>query len=228
MQPTDKPHYEGHRKRLKARFIEGGAENLPDYELLELLLFSAIPRRDVKPLAKSLIAHFGGLDGLFSAQIDDLRNFTGLPESAAILIKTTTEISRRIIKSDIIGKPVLTSWQRLLDYCHATMANAKNEQFRVLYVNRKNVLIADEVHREGTVDQAAVYPREIIKKALDLGATALILVHNHPSGDPAPSEADLYLTNEIIAACTPLGITVHDHLIIAKNGHLSFKSTGLI
>lgn len=228
MTDNQTPHYEGHRARLKARFVEGDGKTLPDYELLELLLFSGIPRRDTKPLAKALIARFGGLDGVFTAGYDDLKSFSGMTESAAILIMATAQVATRIIKADVMDKPILTSWQRLLDYLHATMANAKIEQFRVLYLNRKNVLIHDEIHREGTVDQSAVYPREIIKKALDLGATAIILIHNHPSGDPSPSEADLYLTNEVIDACRPLGIAVHDHIIVAKSGHLSFKSAGLI
>lgn len=221
-------HYEGHRARLKGRFIDSGPAALADYELLEVLLFAGIPRRDVKPLAKALIKHCDGLENVFAADVQTLRDFPGMTESAAIILKSVEAAAHRLAKSQVIGQPVLNSWQRLLDYCHTVMAREKIEQFRVLYVNRKNVLIADEVHQKGTVDQSAVYPREIIKSALDHGATALILVHNHPSGDPEPSDADITLTLEIIRAAEPLGIVVHDHLIMAKKGHVSFKNLGLI
>lgn len=229
--PTDaaaKPHYEGHRARLKARFADAGPDALADYELLELLLFMAIPRRDVKPLAKSLLARFGGIENVFAAPIDDLAALEGMTESAAIALKSVQAVANRMMQASIIKQPVLSSWQRLLDYCHAVMAREKVEQFRVLYLNRKNILVADEVHQTGTVDQSAVFPREIVGRALAHGATAIILVHNHPSGDPTPSEADITLTFDIVRAMEPLGITVHDHLIIAKTGHTSFKKTGLL
>jgi len=227
-QEKEKPHYEGHRARLKARFIDAGAASLADYELLELLLFMAIPRRDVKPLAKDLLKHFGDLGAVFAASIDDLTEVDGMSESAAVALKTVEAAALRLAKTAVDKKPVFSSWARLLDYCHTAMAREKVEQFRVLYLNRKNALIADEVHQQGTVDQSAVFPREIVKRALAHGATAIILVHNHPSGDPTPSEADIVLTNEIMQTMGPLGIVVHDHLIIAKSGHTSFKKQGLL
>ena len=221
-------HYEGHRARLKGRFIDSGAEALADYELLEVLLFAGIPRRDVKPLAKDLIARFQGFENVFAASVEELRSVPGMTESAAIILKSVEAASKRLAQTSVLGQTVLSSWKRLIDYCHTAMSREKIEQFRVLYVNKKNVLIADEVHQTGTVDQSVVYPREIIKRALDLSATAMILVHNHPSGDPEPSDADITLTLEIIRAAEPLGIVVHDHLIIAKRGHTSFKKLGLI
>lgn len=221
-------HHEGHRARLKSRFTDVGPQALADYELLELLLFMAIPRRDVKPLAKSLLARFGDMGAVFAASLENLQEVEGMTEGAAIAIKTVDAAAARIAKSTIENQPILNSWQRLLDYCHTTMAREKVEQFRVLYLNRKNRLEADEVHQTGTVDSSAVFPREIVKRALAHGATAIILVHNHPSGDPTPSEADIILTNEIVRAMDPLGIVVHDHLIIARTGHTSFKKQGLL
>lgn len=221
-------HHEGHRQRLKNRFTQAGPDALADYELLELLLFMAIPRRDVKPLAKLLIARFGGLDEVFSAPIEELTDVEGMNESAAIALKSVEAAAARFSKITAFKQPVLSSWQRLIDYCHTAMAREKIEQFRVLYLNRKNMLLADEVHQRGTVDQSAVFPREIVKRALALGATALIIVHNHPSGDPTPSDADITLTFEIKRALEPLDITLHDHLIIAKSGTTSFKKQGLL
>jgi len=221
-------HYEGHRARLKGRFVDSGPEALADYELLEVLLFAGIPRRDVKPLAKDLIARFNGFENVFAADVKSLIAIPGMTESAAIILKSVEAASKRLAQTGVLGQTVLTSWKRLIDYCHTAMAREKIEQFRVLYLNKKNVLIDDHVHQTGTVDQSVVYPREIIKRALDVGATALILVHNHPSGDPEPSDADVILTNEIIRAADPMGIVVHDHLIIAKKGHASFKNLGLL
>jgi DNA repair protein RadC len=225
---VEKPHYEGHRARLKSRFIDAGPQALADYELLELLLFMAIPRRDVKPLAKDLLKKFGSIDNVFAADIGALQSIDGVSEGAAIALKSVEACARRMARTAVIEKPVLTSWQKLIDYCHTVMAREKIEQFRVLYLNRKNILIADEVHQTGTVDQSAVFPREIVKSALAHGATAVILVHNHPSGDPTPSDADITLTHDIIRTMEPLDITVHDHLIIAKTGHTSFRKSGLI
>ncbi|HEY8964638.1 MAG TPA: DNA repair protein RadC [Alphaproteobacteria bacterium] len=226
-QASEQPHYTGHRQRLKGRFVDAGPDTLADYELLEVLLFAGIPRRDVKPLAKDLIKRFT-FEGVFAADVTELQSVPGMTESAAIILKSVEAVSKRLAKKSVLGQTVLSSWQRLLDYCHTAMAREKREHFRVLYMNKRNVLMADEVHQVGTVDQSAVYPREIIKRALDLGATALILAHNHPSGDPAPSDADIELTESIIRAGDPLGIVVHDHLIIAKTGHVSFKNLGLI
>lgn len=226
--PKEALHHEGHRARLKGRFIDAGPQALADYELLELLLFMAIPRRDVKPLAKDLLKKFGTIDMVFAASIEDMQSVDGITESAAIALKSVEAAAKRMMQAGVMKQPVLSSWSRLIDYCHAVMAREKVEQFRVLYLNKKNLLIADEVHQTGTVDQSAVFPREIVKQALAHGATAIILVHNHPSGDPSPSDADLTLTHEIIRAMTPLGIVVHDHIIIAKTGHTSFKKTGLL
>lgn len=221
-------HHEGHRARLKKRFADIGPDALSDYELVEMLLFLAIPRRDVKPLAKQLIKHFGGIENVFAASPEDLRKIAGMTDGAALALKSVEAAAKRFAKASVIKQPILSSWNRLIDYCHTVMAREKTEQFRVLYVNRKNILIADEVHQTGTVDQSAVFPREILKRALAHGATAIILVHNHPSGDPTPSDADVTLTHELIRACEPLNIVVHDHLIVASTGYTSFKKQGLI
>lgn len=227
MKADAKPHHAGHRSRLKSRFT-AAPDSLADYELLELLLFMAIPRRDVKPLAKALLKHFGGIENVFAASVDDLQAVDGMTGSAAVALKSVDAAAKRLLKTTAVKAPVLSSWSRLIDYCTAAMAREKIEQFRVLYLNRKNMVLADEVHQHGTVDQSAVYPREIVARALGVGATAVILVHNHPSGDPDPSDADITLTHELIRAFDPLGIVVHDHLIIAKTGHTSFKKLGLI
>jgi DNA repair protein RadC len=221
-------HHTGHRDRLRQRFIGAGPESVADYELLEMLLFSAIPRRDVKPLAKQLLSAFGGLSGVMGAELSELQKVKGLSENSAALIKVVHALAQRMLIGEVKKKPLLGSWQKLIDYCTVAMAREKREQFRVLFLNRKNELIADEVQQTGTVDHAPVYPREIVKRALELGATALILVHNHPSGDPTPSDSDLSMTEEIIRAAAALDILVHDHLIIARGGHTSFKSMGLL
>lgn len=225
--PEEKPHYTGHRDRLRERFL-ASPDSLPDYELLELLLFMAIPRRDVKPIAKTLIARFGNLAGVMHASRSELEGVAGISENTAVTIKTIQAAGLRLLKQDILKKPVLNSWQRLLDYLHAAMAHEKKEHFRLLFLNKKNELIVDEVQQSGTVDHTPAYPREIIKRALELGATALILVHNHPSGDSNPSQADIDMTRQILAAAAPFGIIIHDHLIISRNGHTSFKSLGII
>jgi DNA repair protein RadC len=222
------PHHAGHRDRLRERFLKSGAGSLQDYELLELILFSAIPRKDVKPLAKDLLSAFGGLSGVMNADIAELQKVKGMSENAAVLFKAVQALTQKMLISEVKSQPILSSWQKLLDYCHAAMAHEKREQFRVLFLNRKNQLIADEVQQVGTVDHTPVYPREIVKRALDLGATALILVHNHPSGDPTPSDSDIAMTEEIIRAAAALDILVHDHLIVSRNGHVSFKSLGIL
>jgi DNA repair protein RadC len=222
------PHHAGHRDRLRQRFLKSGADGFQDYELLEIVLFSIIPRRDVKQLAKQLLMEFGGLAGVLGASVSELQKVKGLSENAAVFFKTVQALTQRMLRNDIEKKPLLGSWQKLIDYCHVAMAHEKREHFRVLFLNRKNQLIADEVQQVGTVDHASVYPREIVRRALELGATALILVHNHPSGDPDPSDADLVMTKEIIKAAAALDILVHDHVIIARNGHVSFKSLGLL
>jgi len=224
---TKKPHYSGHRDRLRQRFIQAGRESLADYELLELLLFYAIPRRDVKPLAKALIEQFGSLAEVLTADPESLCKVTGVSENTAVLICAVSAATKDILKQKVDGRAVLGSWQALLDYCHSAMAFNDKESFRILFLNRNNELIADEVQQTGTIDHTPVYPREVVKRALELNATALILVHNHPSGDPTPSQSDIDVTLEIVNAAKVLGISVHDHLIIAKSGHRSLKSMGL-
>lgn len=222
------PHFTGHRDRLRQRLVEKGADTLADYELLELVLFMAIPRRDVKPLAKKVIERFGGIAPALAASVAELTAIDGISENTAIALKSIEAAAMRMMQKSVLNQPVLNSWARLIDYCHAAMARQPVEQFRVLFLNRKNVLIADEVQQRGTVDQAPVFPREVVKRALELGATALVLVHNHPSGDPSPSQADIELTQAVIRAGEPLGIVVHDHLVISRSGHASFKSLMLL
>lgn len=224
----EKPHYHGHRDRLRQRFLQGGPEALADYELLELLLFMAIPRRDVKPLAKDLIARFGNFAGVINAEIADLEKTDGVSENTLAALKTVQAAAHRLMKQEIMQRPVLSSWTRLVDYCHATMAHEKKEHFRILFLNKKNELIADEIQQSGTVDHTPAYPREIIKRALELGATALILVHNHPSGDPKPSEADIDMTYAIKGAAQPFQIVLHDHLIVSRGGVSSFRTLELL
>ncbi|PCK00434.1 MAG: hypothetical protein COA45_01255 [Zetaproteobacteria bacterium] len=227
-QKNKAPHYAGHRQRLRDRFVASGANALQDYELLELLLFMAIPRRDVKELAKTLLTEFGSLPELMSASHTDLTRIDGISENVATAIKTVTAIAERMMKQELMQKPILNNWTRLMDYCHMSMAHEKKEHFRILFMNKKNELIADEIQGSGTVDHTPAYPREIMKRSLELGATALILVHNHPSGDPKPSQADIDMTNAIIAAAKTFEITIHDHIIIARNGYTSFRNEGLI
>jgi DNA repair protein RadC len=225
---SEVPHYRGHRQRLRERFVTGGAEALPDYELLELLLFLSIPQRDTKPLAKALISRFGSFADVIAASPERLAEMEGVKDATVAALKTVEAAALRLSKAKIIGRPALASWEALLDYCAAAMARSATEEFRVLFLDRKNVLIADEVHQRGTVDHTPVYPREVVKRALELGASAIILVHNHPSGDPTPSRADIAMTREIAAAAKALKIEVHDHLIIGRGKHASFKVLGLL
>jgi DNA repair protein RadC len=227
--PADEtPHYHGHRERLRDRFRKGGAEALADYELLELILFRAMPRRDVKPLAKALIARFGSFAEVVGARPERLAEIEGLGEAAIVEIRIIEAAARRLAKSSIEKRPSMSSFAAVVDYCRTAMAFLDHEEFRILFLDKKNFLIADEVQGVGTVDQAPVYPREIMRRALELGASALILVHNHPSGDPEPSTEDIYLTHQIIAIGKSLKIAVHDHLIIGKHGHASLKGMRLI
>lgn len=221
------PHHAGHRDRLRERFLKS-PDSLPDYELLELLLFLAITRRDVKPLAKTLLAQFKDLNGVLNAPMSELTAISGISDNTATAIKVMRESGLRVLKQNVIKQPVLNSWTRLIEYLTAAMAQEKKEHFRLLFLNKKNELIADEVQGSGTVDHTPAYPREIIKRALEVGATALILVHNHPSGDPSPSPADVTLTNAVIDAAKPFDIVIHDHIIISQNGHVSFRNEGLI
>jgi len=219
---------DGHRERMRARFVNGGADAMPDYELLEMTLFAALPRRDTKPLAKALLARFGSFAEVIAAPRARLMEVKGVGEAIANHLKIVEAAAHRLAMTRVMGRTALSSWSALLDYCTAVMARSQNEEFRVLFLDRKNCLIADEVQNRGTVDHTPVYPREIIKRALELTASAVILVHNHPSGDPTPSRADIDMTREIAQAAKALRIAVHDHLVIGRHGHASFKSLGLL
>jgi len=208
--------------------MDGGADALPDYELLELVLFRAIPRHDVKPLARTLLDTFGDFNRALSAPRARLAEISGVGEAVILELKLVEAAAHRLARSRVIQRHVLSSWDLLLDYCHTTMAHRDTEQFRVLYLDTKNILIADEAQGQGTVNHVPVYPREVAKRALELNANALILVHNHPSGDPTPSNDDIRMTEQINAAATALGITLHDHLIIGKSRELSFRTEGYL
>ena len=227
IKPKEKPQHAGHRDRLRARFLNA-PDSLPDYELLELLLFMAIPRKDVKPIAKALIDRFKNLNGVLNASLNDLQGIKGISETTAIGIKTIQAAGLRLLKQNIMERPILNSWQRLIEYVEAAMANETKEHFRIIFLNKKNEIIADEVQQSGTVDHTPAYPREIMKRSLEVGATAIILVHNHPSGDPTPSKVDVTLTKQVIKAAEPFDILIHDHLIVSRNGTQSFKTLGLI
>jgi DNA repair protein RadC len=224
----DAPHYLGHRDRLRAHFTEVGGDPLPDYELLELILFRSIPRRDVKPIAKDIIKRFGSFAEALAAPPQRLMEVDGVGESVATDLKIVAAAARRLTRGAVAKRPVLSSWNAVLDHCRTAMAFADREQFRLLFLDKRNALIADEVQQSGTVDHTPVYPREVVKRALELSATAVILVHNHPSGDPTPSAADIAMTREIIDVAKPLGIAVHDHIIVGRDGHASLKGLRLI
>jgi len=222
------PHYFGHRQRLRDRFRQAGGDALSDYELVELLLFSAIPRRDVKQIAKALIARFGSFAAAISADRAALAAVPGLGDAAIDALKAVREGAVRLLRADAMAAPVLGSWQKVLDYCRASMAHGATEQFRVLFLDRKNALIADEEQARGTVDHAPVYPREVVKRALELAASAIIMVHNHPSGDPTPSKADIDMTRAVVKAAEAVGVVLHDHIVVGRTGHASFKGLGLL
>lgn len=224
----DKPHYHGHRDRLRQRLLGKGGEALADYEILEFLLFGAKPRTDTKPLAKALMKRFGSLAAVLAAEPSELAEVPDLGDASIAALKIVPEAARRLAREQILGQPVLSSWGKLLDYCRISLAHEKVERFHLLFLDRQNRLIADETQQRGTVDHTPVYPREVVRRALELGATGLILVHNHPSGDPTPSKADIEMTREIVAAGEKLGIAVHDHVVIGKSGKTSFKSAGLL
>jgi len=226
--PADAPHYHGHRERLRERFRGAGADALSDYELLEMALFRALPRRDVKPLAKSLIGRFGSFAETVHAPDMRLREVGGLGEAAITEIKLIAAAASRIAKGQLKHRTVLSSWAAVIEYCRTAMAFADKEQFRILFLDKRNQLIADEVQQVGTIDHTPVYPREVVKRALELSATAIIMVHNHPSGDPTPSQADVQMTKAVMNVAAPLGISVHDHIIVGKNGHASLKGLKLI
>lgn len=239
-------HYHGHRERLRQRFLEIAPDALADYELLELLLFFSVYRRDTKPLAKSLIERFGGLGGVLAAEPTRYAEVGGLDlvertedsekaqvydddlKFTTVLLKAVHETMLRVLKEQIKDRPVIGSWTALIDYLHAAMAHEAKEHFRILFLDRKNILLRDEVQSQGTVDHTPLYPREVVKRALELGASAIIMVHNHPSGDPTPSKADIEMTKQVVTALQAVDITVHDHVIVGKNKHLSFRSQRLI
>ncbi|WOH82352.1 DNA repair protein RadC [Bradyrhizobium sp. BEA-2-5] len=225
---SETPHYHGHRERLRERFYAAGPDALTDYELLEMALFAAIPRRDTKPLAKALLKKFGSFAEVVHAPVARLREVEGVKDASINQLKLLAAAAGRIAKGEIRRNNALSSWNEVIEYCRSSMAFADKEQFRLLFLDKRNQLIADEVQQTGTVDHTPVYPREVIKRALELSATAVILVHNHPSGDPSPSQADIQMTKAIIDIAKPLGIAVHDHIIVGKNGHTSFKGMRLM
>lgn len=225
---TDSPHYLGHRQRLRERFREAGPEALSDYELLELVLFRSVPRADTKERAKALLKRFGSLSEVLGAPEARLRDVEDVGEAVSLDLKIVAAVARRMVRGAVLKREVLSSWTQVLDYCRAAMAFQPREEFRILFLDKKNTLIADEVQQTGTIDHTPVYPREVVKRALELSASALILVHNHPSGDPTPSKADVEMTKTVIATAKPLGIAVHDHIVIGKNGHSSMKGLLLI
>lgn len=228
MTEEDTLHYLGHRSRLRTRFLEPAGDALPDYELLELILFSARPRGDVKPLAKRLLRQFGSFAKVLYASEHELRQVDEVGDAVVSALKTVRISAQRLAKSEIGDQPVIQSWSALLDYCKLVMGKNTIEEFRVLFLNHRHALMADETMQRGTINHTPVYPREIVKRALELGASAIILLHNHPSGDPTPSKADIDITVKIVDACATVGIGVHDHVIITDGGHYSFKSFGLI
>jgi DNA repair protein RadC len=223
-----KPHHLGHRQRLKQRFDKGGLMAVSDYELVELILFLVIPRADVKPLAKTLLQEFGSIHALLSSDKERLLKIPGIGQSVAHVFRLFHQTMLKAMQQQIYKKPVLASWQQVLDYCAVDMANKVREELRLLFLDNKHQLVGDEIHQTGTIDQTPMFPREVVKRALDLGASAIIMVHNHPSGDPTPSTADINMTLKVIDAGKHMGILVHDHLIIGKGRHVSFKSLGII
>jgi DNA repair protein RadC len=218
----------GHRQRLRERFLKGGEKSLPDYEIIELLLFGVIPRGDVKPLAKKLLQECGGLSGLLQADVERLKTISGVGEATITMLKAVQEAACRLVREDINVQPALHSWQAIVDYCRARMSHLTIEQFRLLFLDHKNKIIADEIQQQGTINRTPVFPREVVKRTLELGATSLIMVHNHPSGDPSPSQADIDITHKVIKAARELEIHVLDHLIIGRFGHTSLREQRLI
>ncbi|WP_404379705.1 DNA repair protein RadC [Caenispirillum salinarum] len=221
-------HKHGHRERLRDRFLKGGAESVADYELLELMLFAAIPRRDVKPIAKELLKRFKTVGNVVTARPEELMQVDGIKLAAATALKSAEAVAVRMLRDQVMDRPVISSWDSLIDYCTASMAYRDTEQFRILFLDRRNRLIADELQQKGTVDHTPVYPREVLKRALEVQASALILVHNHPSGDPTPSQADIQMTRTIRDAARPLGVTLHDHVIVGRGSYTSLKAQGFI
>jgi DNA repair protein RadC len=228
MTSAEKPHYHGHRQRLRDRFLNGGHTALADYELLEMVLFSARPRGDVKPLAKQLLAAFGSFSKVVTASPHELEQIDGVGDAVVAAIMTVQAATERMLREQVIDRPLIQSWSALLDYAKASMAHKKIEEFRILFLNRRNELVRDEVQQRGTIDHTPVYVREVVKRALELSASSIILMHNHPSGDPTPSSADIDITNQVVNAARSVGISVHDHVIISERGHYSFRANGII
>jgi DNA repair protein RadC len=224
----NQPSYTGHRQRLRQRFMAGGGDALPDYELLELILFRCFARKDTKDLAKRLLARFGSFAEVINAPAQRLKEVKGAGDAVVTELKLIAVAAQRLARSEILERPTLSSWNKVLDYIRLAQAYEASENFRILFLDKKNHLIADEVQGRGTVDHTPVYVREVVKRALELSSTAIILVHNHPSGDPTPSRADIDMTRLIIAAGKPLGVSVHDHIIVGREGHASFRSMGLL
>lgn len=224
----DRPHYHGHRERMRARLLERGGASLSDHEILEFLLFGAKPRGDTKPLAKALLSEFGSLARVLSATPEALAKVTGMGTASIAVLKIVPQAAERLSREEAMRGDVISSWDKLLAYCRQTMAHQPVEQFRLLFLDKRNRLIADELQQQGTIDHTPVYTREVIKRALELGAAALILVHNHPSGEPEPSAADIAMTEELVSASEKLGIVIHDHLVIGRAGHTSFRALGLL
>jgi DNA repair protein RadC len=222
------PHYLGHRQRLRQRLKDGGGESMPDYELLELLLFLAIPQRDVKPLAKALLARFGSFAAVLCADEAALCQVPGVKQGSVAMLQTVVAAARRLARSELLDRPVIGSWDRLIDYCRITLAHLPRERLHLLFLDRRNAVIAGETQGIGTIDQAPIYPREVARRALELNAAAVIMVHNHPSGDPCPSAADIEATRRVASALKTVGVTLHDHLIVGRSGHASLKSAGLM
>ncbi|WP_341705087.1 DNA repair protein RadC [Ferrovibrio sp.] len=224
-----RPHFHGHRARLRARFLDSGGAGIPDYEILELILFGVFRNGDVKPLAKALIDGCGGsLAAVLSAPAERLAKIPGCGAAAIAALKVTREAGLRLLKAEAMARPAIANWQALLDYCRAALQHEGTEQFRILFLDRRNQVIADEAQQRGTIDHTPVYPREVVRRALELNAAALILVHNHPSGDPTPSRADIEMTRQVAQAASALGIALHDHLVIGRKGHVSFREKGLM
>ena len=227
-QDRGEDHRSGHRQRLRDRFLRAGREGLQDYELLELVLFRSIPQRDVKPLAKDLLQQFGSFAEVIGASFQRLTQIRGLGEQTALDLKIIEAAGRELAKGAIPKREILSSWTAVIEYCRASMAYSEVEIFRILFLDKRNGLITDEIQQSGTVDHTPVYPREVVRRALELNASALILVHNHPSGDPTPSQADIKMTREIADIAKPLGVILHDHIIVGRNGHSSLKGLGLL
>lgn len=225
---SDQPHYHGHRDRLRRRFLDGGAGALADHEMLELLLFHVVPRRDTKPIAKALIARFGSYAAVLRADPAALMKTAGINERGAVLLRAVADAAERLARQEVLNRPVLSSWDKVVEYLRISMVHEPVERFRILFLDVKNTLIADEMQQRGTVNHTPVYPREVVKRALELSASAIIMVHNHPSGNPSPSKADIDMTREVRDAAAKLGIVLHDHVIVGREGHISFKSLGLL